>query len=167
MSSRLELDNFVTFTGRIPDSRLLEYLCTADLGLAPDPKSPLNDLSSMNKIVEYMAVGLPIVSFDLKESLATAGDAAVFVPNDDEKQMCEAVMNLLNDAERRARMSKIGRERFCNMLSWEFSRAKLVRAYDRLLGGVHVKADAADEPEVRAGARECPNRSEQTSTCVA
>ena len=68
LASRLGLDSHVTFTGRIPDEELLSYLATADVALSPDPHNPLNDVSTMNKVMEYMAVGLPIVSFDLREA---------------------------------------------------------------------------------------------------
>src|SRR5439155_19461555 len=74
LASELRLDDCVDFTGRIPNDELLRILSTADIGLAPDPKNPLNDVSTMNKIVEFMAVGLPLVSYDLVESRFSAGD---------------------------------------------------------------------------------------------
>jgi glycosyltransferase involved in cell wall biosynthesis len=79
----------------------------------------------MNKIIEYMAVGLPIVSFDLKESRYSAQDAAVYIPNNDEKAFAQAIIDLLNDPERRQQMGEFGRKRFLECLSWEHSREKL------------------------------------------
>ena len=72
LSGVLRLEEYVMFTGRIPDDDLQRYLSTADVGLAPDPNNPLNDVSTMNKIIEYMAMSLPIVSFDLTETRFSA-----------------------------------------------------------------------------------------------
>lgn len=134
LSKELRLEEFVRFTGRIPDEELMRYLCTADIGIAPDPKTPLNDVSTMNKIVEYMAVGLPVVSFDLKESRTSAADAAVYIPNDDPKAMGEAMIQLLNNPERRREMGELGRNRVRDGLAWDHSKKRLVEFYDRLLG---------------------------------
>ena len=80
----------VEFTGRIPDEDLVRYLSTADVCLSPDPKNPLNDVSTMNKVMEYMAMGKPIVSFELREARVSAGDAAVYAPANDESGVREA-----------------------------------------------------------------------------
>jgi len=133
LAHQLKLDDFVEFTGRIPDADLLRYFSTADIALAPDPLNPLNDVSTMNKIIEYMAVGLPIVSFDLKESRYSAQDAAVYIPNNDERAFAKAIIDLLNNPEQRTRMSEIGCKRFLECLSWEHSKQKLVEFYDKLL----------------------------------
>ncbi len=133
MCHDLNLDEFVEFTGRIPDEDLLRYFSTADIALAPDPFNPLNDVSTMNKVIEYMAVGLPIVSFDLKESRYSAQEAAVYVPNNDERAFAQAIIELLNDPERRMRMGEFGRKRFLECLSWEHNKQKLIEFYDRLL----------------------------------
>lgn len=133
LSRELGLDPWVTFTGRIPDEDLKRYLCTADLGIAPDPKTPLNDVSTMNKIVEYMAMGLPVVSFDLKESRYSAGEAAVYISNDDPDAMGDAMIALLQDPDRRRKMGEIGRRRVREALAWDYSKKVLVEFYDRLL----------------------------------
>lgn len=133
LSQRLNITEFVEFTGRIPDADLLRYFSTADIALAPDPLNPLNDVSTMNKIIEYMAVGLPIVSFDLKESRFSAQEAAVYIPNNDEKAFAKAIIDLLNNPEQRARMSEFGRKRFLECLSWEHSKQKLIEFYDNLM----------------------------------
>src|SRR5690606_4400688 len=70
------LTDYVEFTGRVPDQTVAEVFSTADVGLSPDPKNPLNDVSTMNKTMEYMAFGLPVVAFDLHETRVSAGDAA-------------------------------------------------------------------------------------------
>jgi len=130
----LKLCDHVLFTGRISDDDLKRYLSTADFGIAPDPKDPLNDLCTMNKIIEYMAMGLPIVSFDLKESRYSAQDAAVYVADNDEKAMGQAMIDLLNDPQKRQRMSQLGRKRVESGLSWDYSQGVLIDFYDRLLG---------------------------------
>lgn len=150
LTGELKLDEYVTFTGRISDDDLRAYLSTAEVGIAPDPKNALNDVSTMNKIVEYMAMSLPIVSFDLKESRFSAGDAAVYVANDDERGMAEALIALLRDPDQRARMGQRGRERFEQMLAWDYSRQVLVRFYDRLLG--HAAAPVAAPATARVAA---------------
>src|SRR4029079_17580237 len=82
LRDELELEDYVTFTGRVPDDVVTSVLSTADLGLSPDPKNPLNDVSTMNKTLEYMAYRLPVVAFDLLETRVSAADAAVYAtPN--------------------------------------------------------------------------------------
>ena len=121
-------------TGRVPDATVASALSTADVGLSPDPRNPLNDVSTMNKVVEYMAMGAPIVSFDLTEARVSAGDAAVYVPANDEGAFAQAIDVLLNDPDRRHRMGESGRNRVEQELSWEMSRRALVGFYSRLLG---------------------------------
>ncbi len=133
LTKDLQLENEIHFTGRVSDEELKQFLCTADFGIAPDPKNPLNDVSTMNKIVEYMAMSLPIISFDLKESKYSAGEAAIYVKNDDERLMAESMISLINDPDMRKKMGEIGRQRVENMLAWDYSRKILVEFYDRLL----------------------------------
>ncbi|MQA59943.1 MAG: glycosyltransferase [Actinophytocola sp.] len=127
----LGLAGLVEFTGRIPDADLLRYLSTADVCLSPDPRNPLNDVSTMNKVMEYMAMGRPIVSFELKEARVSAGEAAVYARADDEAEFAELIARLLDDPAQRASMGQIGRARVTGPLSWENSRIALVAAYER------------------------------------
>ncbi|MFK4799721.1 glycosyltransferase family 4 protein [Streptomyces sp. MPA0124] len=129
LSRSLGLSDQVQFTGRIPDADLVRYLSTADVCLSPDPRNPLNDVSTMNKVLEYMAMGRPIVSFDLREARVSAGDAAVYAPANDEGEFAALVAQLLDDPERRARMGKIGEERINGPLAWRNSQASLLAAY--------------------------------------
>ncbi|WP_182898254.1 glycosyltransferase family 4 protein [Microbispora sp. H10830] len=130
LSHELGLSDMVEFTGRIPDEDLLRYLSSADVCLAPDPYNPLNDVSTMNKIMEYMAMSRPIVSFDLREARVSAGDAAVYAPPNDESEFAKLIALLLDDPEERRRMGEIGQARVSGPLSWENSRAALLAAYD-------------------------------------
>jgi glycosyltransferase involved in cell wall biosynthesis len=134
LSKELGLEDRVEFTGRVSDEDLARYLSTADVCLAPDPKNPLNDVSTMNKIVEYMAMSRPLVSFDLIEARVSAGDAALYATPNDEREFARLVVELLDDPARRARMGAIGRQRVESELSWEHSRSELLRAYETVLG---------------------------------
>jgi glycosyltransferase involved in cell wall biosynthesis len=129
LSGKLGLADHVEFTGRIPDGDLVRYLSTADVCLSPDPLNPLNDVSTMNKIMEYMAMAKPIVSFDLKEARVSAGDAAVYAPANDEPAFAGLVAQLLDDPEERARMGKLGQARVEGPLAWRESAKALVAAY--------------------------------------
>ena len=130
----LHVDDVVHFTGRISDERLFEYLSTADVCLAPDPPDRMNQLSTMTKILEYLAFQQPIVSFDLLESRRSAGDAALYVEREDPKVFAEAILELIDDPARRKRMGQIGLDRSENLISWNQSRAALLEAYSRLSG---------------------------------
>ncbi|GAA2066414.1 glycosyltransferase family 4 protein [Streptomyces albiaxialis] len=130
LSRELGLSDQVQFTGRVPDADLVRYLSTADVCLSPDPHNPLNDVSTMNKVLEYMAMGRPVVSFDLKEARVSAGDAAVYAPANDEAEFARLVALLLDDPDRRARMGKTGQERITGQLSWRNSQRSLLAAYE-------------------------------------
>ena len=97
LADQLGITEHVTFTGRIPDETVFEVLSTADVGLSPDPLNPLNDVSTMNKTMEYMAFELPVVAFDLKETRVSAGPAAVYAPPNDTDAFARAIEELLDD----------------------------------------------------------------------
>ena len=106
MRDRLNLGDFVEFTGRVPDETVAAILSTADVGISPDPKNPLNDLSTMNKTMEYMAFGLPVAAFDLRETRASAAEAGVYAtPN----QVDELARNADRSHRRRAATPVDGR----------------------------------------------------------
>ena len=130
MSRQLALDDCVEFTGRIPDEDLLRYLSTADICLSPDPLNPLNDVSTMNKVMEYMAMSRPIVSFELREARVSAGEAAVYAPANDESDFAKRIAYLLDDPELRRQMGEIGHARVSGPLSWARSRESLLAAYE-------------------------------------
>lgn len=133
LARELGLEDVVEFTGRVPDETVQAYLSTADVCLSPDPKNPLNDVSSMNKVVEYMAMGRPLVSFELHEARVTAQEAAVYAPANDERDFGRLVGELLDDPARRAQMGALGRRRVEEALSWDVSRRNLLEAYEDLL----------------------------------
>jgi glycosyltransferase involved in cell wall biosynthesis len=131
LARQLDLTD-VEFTGRVPDEVLARYLATADLGLAPDPMNPLNDLSSMNKVVEYLAMGVPVVAFDLKETRVSAGEAGLYAPANDDEALAACIDRLLDAPEQRARMAAEGRRRVAAELSWDVSKDNLLAAYESL-----------------------------------
>lgn len=133
LCTQLGLDDRVTFTGRADDEMICAYLSAADVGLSPDPKDPFNDISTMNKTMEYMAFGLPVVAFDLTETRVSAGPAAAYVEQDDAASYAKAVAELLDDADRRAAMGAAGRRRVEQELAWTYQREHYVAIYDRLL----------------------------------
>jgi glycosyltransferase involved in cell wall biosynthesis len=140
LAAELELGDRVEFHGHLGQDDVIRLLQTADVCLAPEPKNPLNDASTLIKVAEYMAVGRPVVCFDLHESRVTAADAAEYArPNDDES-FADAVERLLDDPGRRAAMGAAGRERVERALAWEHSESALLEAYRRCLesGGRHA-----------------------------
>jgi len=132
LSEELGITDIVEFTGRVPDEFVRRCLSTADVCLSPDPKNPLNDVSTMNKVVEYMAMAKPLVSFDLLEARVSAGRAAVYVPDNDEAAFAGAIDQLLDDPGRRREMGRYGRDRVARELSWEVSAKSLLDFYARL-----------------------------------
>ncbi len=125
------LEGYFTFTGRAPDDMLLDMLNTADVCVNPDRVSPMNDLSTMNKIMEYMTLAKPIVQYELKEGRASAAEASLYARPNDTVDFAEKVVSLLDDPEKRAAMGRIGRDRVQVALSWAHSVPNLLAAYDR------------------------------------
>jgi glycosyltransferase involved in cell wall biosynthesis len=136
MARSLALEDQVQFTGRIPDAEVEATLATADVCVCPDPLNPLNDVSTMNKVLEYMACARPIVAFDLREHRFSAAEGALYArPNRDE-DLADKIRQLLDDPERRARMGEYNRKRFLERMAWEHNAGDLVRAYERLCGPI-------------------------------
>ena len=132
MARELGLDDHVRFTGRISDAEVEVTLATADVCVCPDPLNPLNDVSTMNKMLEYMACARPIVAFDLREHRFSTADGALYArPNCDE-DLADKIRELLDDPERRASMGDYNRQRFLERMAWEHNAGDLVRAYERL-----------------------------------
>ncbi len=131
----LGIEEYVTFTGRVPDRRLLEVLNTADVCVNPDVANEMNDKSTMNKIMEYMALGKPIVQFDLTEGRFSARDASLYAKPNDIGDLAHKIVQLIDDEELRKSMGSLGRQRVINELEWRYEAPKLLAAYECLLGG--------------------------------
>jgi glycosyltransferase involved in cell wall biosynthesis len=135
LRDQLGLGGHVEFTGRAPDELVTQILSTADVGLSPDPKNPLNDVSTMNKSMEYMAFELPVVAFDLHETRVSVADAGVYVVPNDIHEYAKAIVSLIDDDPGRELLGKRGRARVEEELAWSHAERAYLRVYQDLTGG--------------------------------
>jgi len=140
LTRELGLEDACLFTGRVPDEDVERILATADVCVSPDPKNPLNDVSTMNKVLEYMACAKPVVCYDLREHRYSAGDGALYAQADVVGDLAAKIELLLDDAPLRARMGAYNRERFLTQMAWEHNAGELLKAYDRLCGTPQTSA---------------------------
>lgn len=148
LAAQKGIEPWVRFTGRISDEDLETYLSTADVGAAPDPGTALNDKCTMNKILHYMAYGIPIVLFDLTEGRRSADDAALYARPNDIEEFAGQLMKLLDSESLRHRLGAAGRKRIEDRLNWNVEKKALLRAYQLAAAGrpkdlAHV-AEGAD-----------------------
>jgi asparagine synthase (glutamine-hydrolysing) len=134
LAVELDLDEHVEFTGRVPDELVKRIMSTAKIGLSPDPKNPLNDVSTMNKTMEYLAYELPVVAFDLVETRVSAQNAAAYATPGRIDDFADVVLGLLDDEVRRKQMATTGRKRVEDVLAWRHQVPPYLSVYDRLLG---------------------------------
>jgi glycosyltransferase involved in cell wall biosynthesis len=132
LAKQLKIERNIEFPGRIPDQEMVERLSTCDVGVDPDPLNPLNDKSTMNKILEYMALELPVVQYDLTEGRRSAEEASLYAEPNNVKQLATCIETLLADPDRRREMGAEGRRRMEEKLEWSHQAPKLVMAYDSL-----------------------------------
>jgi len=132
LAARLRVADYVTFTGRVPDAELLAMLNTADICVNPDVANDMNDLSTMNKIMEYMALAKPIVQFDLTEGRFSAQRASLYARRNDTFDLAEKILELAEDPARRRMMGEFGRRRVEGELEWRYEAPKLLAAYAAL-----------------------------------
>jgi glycosyltransferase involved in cell wall biosynthesis len=130
----LGIENYIEFTGLVSSGKELgSIISTADVCVSPDEANRMNDISTMNKIMEYMSLGRPIVQFDLREGRVSAGEASLYSKRNDVASLAEDILKLVDDPEMCARMGEIGQERFRSALSWEAQIPHLLAAYKRAL----------------------------------
>ncbi|HET8925033.1 MAG TPA: glycosyltransferase family 4 protein [Candidatus Acidoferrum sp.] len=133
MTKDKDLEDMINFTGRISDEALLDVLSTADVCVNPDKPCQMNDISTMIKIMEYMALGKPIVQFDLKEGRFSAGEASLYSDNNNQvPDFAAKILWLLDHPEERKKMSEFGRRRVAEELAWDYSVPNLLSAYQRV-----------------------------------
>jgi glycosyltransferase involved in cell wall biosynthesis len=142
LKSRLGLDHYVKFTGRLSDRDVCRYLSSCDVCVDPLPRNAFSDRSTMNKIGEYMAFGKPIVTFDLTETRRTAQNAAIYAAPNDEQDFARKLFLLLQQEQWRRHLGAVGRRRVETQLSWPHSIPHLLAAY-RL---VQPNGQSAPEP---------------------
>jgi glycosyltransferase involved in cell wall biosynthesis len=133
LSRQAGLESCVTFTGRIPDEPMIEALNTADICVNPDVANEMNDKSTMNKIMEYMALGKPIVQYDLKEGRFSAGQASLYVDKNNILDFAEKIEYLLDHPEKRKMMGEFGRRRVLEELNWGIEAQKYLGVYQSLV----------------------------------
>lgn len=135
LALELGVHDHVTFFGRAPDETLLAVLSTAEVCVNPDVANEMNDKSTMNKIMEYMALGKPIVQFDLTEGRYSAGEASLYARANDARDFAAKVLELLDDPARREAMGRFGRRRVEQELEWRHEAPRLLAAYEALFAG--------------------------------
>jgi glycosyltransferase involved in cell wall biosynthesis len=129
LAAKLGIEHCTRFTGRIPDAEVAAYFSTATVGVAPDPATPMNDKSTMNKILEYMAYGIPVVLYDLTEGRRSAGDAALYAKDRDINDFADKVLTLLDSESLSQKMGASGRKRVEDNLNWAHEKQALLDAY--------------------------------------
>ena len=142
LAGELGVGDYVTFTGRVPDEELLAMLNTADVCVNPDVANEMNDKSTMNKIMEYMALGKPIVQFDLREGRYSAQRASLYARRNDAYDLAAKIVELLDDPARRREMGEYGRRRVERELAWHHEAPNLLAAYEVLWRGAAVSRGA-------------------------
>ncbi len=151
MVQEARLEDYVTFTGFLSGDELMRTLSTFDIGVIPDPKNGYNDKISMNKVFEYMSLGIPFVGFDLKETRRLAADAALYADESNGRSLARSLERLLDSAELRAEVAEAGRLRSDALLDWDRESAQLLAAYDVALAGAGAK------PRRGSGSRSGPS----------
>ncbi len=131
LTQDLGLSEHVTFTGYLSPDDFLKAISTFDIGVVPDPNNPFNDKCSMNKVFEYMSLGIPLVGFDLTETIRSAGDAALYATNNDPKNLARLMMQLADDDALRSRLGETGAKRARTILDWRIEEASLLAAYEK------------------------------------
>jgi len=132
LSLEMGLGEFVTFLGRAPDDQLFSVLSSADVCVNPDRVNPMNNLSTMNKILEYMVMKKPIVQYEVVEGRVSAAEASVYAKPNDPVDFAQKIVELLGDPAGRERAGEIGRGRIENELSWAHQIPSLIEAYTTL-----------------------------------
>lgn len=139
LAQELGITDFVEFTGFKRGAELLERLSSCDICVEPSPMSEYNQNCTMNKILEYMALGKPIVQFDLREGRHSAEAASLYVPPNDELKFADAILKLLESPELRQEMSTIGRKRMEEVLEWRHQAPQLLKAYEATINMLTIK----------------------------
>jgi glycosyltransferase involved in cell wall biosynthesis len=135
LSEKSELSEYVDFYGRVPDDLLVAILNTADVCVNPDKPTEMNNLSTMNKIMEYMALKKPVIQYDLKEGRFSAQEASLYAKCGDTNDFADKIIQLIDDGELREKMGAFAYTRVLNELSWDFEKEKLINFYDRIIYG--------------------------------
>lgn len=132
LAADLDISDRVWFAGFVPDDKMFSYLSAADVCVDPDPANPLNNISTMTKLMEYMAIGKPVVAYDLTEHRVTAAESVLYARPNDELDMACQIARLLEDPTLGAQLGAIGRERIVQGLSWDHQQKRLLAVYEQM-----------------------------------
>ena len=143
LAAELGIERHVSFTGRVSDCEMLEMLNTAEVCVNPDVANEMNDISTMNKVMEYMALGKPLVQFDLAEGRFSAQEASLYARRNDALDLAEKIVHLLDHPEKRKAMGEFGRRRVLEELEWRHEAPKLLAAYEALRADARAAAAGA------------------------
>jgi len=133
LAAELGLGERIWFMGYQPSDRWVSILSAADICVEPAPANPLNEISTMNKLMDYMALGKPSVAYDLREHHITSGEAALYAQPNDEVDMARQFIRLINDHKLRIKLGEIGRRRVIEQLAWSYQKERLLALYSRLV----------------------------------
>ncbi len=132
LSQEMKLSDYIRFTGMLPHAEVTRYISSSDICLSPEPFDDYNSRSTMIKLMEYMAVGKPVVAFDLHEHRVTAQNAALYAKVNDEMDFARQIAVLMDDVEQREALGQIGRARIESELAWRHQTGQLLKAYAAL-----------------------------------
>jgi glycosyltransferase involved in cell wall biosynthesis len=130
LSTEMGINEYIDFYGRVPDDLLIAILNTADICVNPDKPTEMNNLSTMNKIMEYMALRKPVVQYDLKEGRFSAQEASLYAECGDTIDFSNKIIQLIDDPELRTKMGAFAYNRILNELSWDYEKEKLIKFYN-------------------------------------
>lgn len=133
LTQEMELTDYVDYYGRVDDNTMVDVLNTADVCVNPDRPTEMNALSTMNKIMEYMALKKPIVQYDLKEGRFSAQNASLYADNTDTDDFARKIIWLIDNPDKRKEMGEYGYSRVINELSWDHESKKLIDFYNIIL----------------------------------
>ncbi len=162
LAHELQLDAYVNFNGWTESKDMVRYLSVADVGLSPDPQNGLNEFSTMIKTMEYMAMGKPVVAFDLAETRFSAQSAALYAKPNVVEDFADKIEVLLENETLRHTLGAVGRKRIEEELSWEYSKQNLLRAYEMLF---RTSAEARSVQQ-QANTRKCSKGQDQSEEVV-
>jgi glycosyltransferase involved in cell wall biosynthesis len=152
-AGEIGMGEFCTFAGRVSDDLLCRILSSADIAVDPDPKNDWTDKSTMNKIVEYMFFGLPIVCYDLREARVSAADAALYVEANNEEALAGGIIQLLAEEGTREQMRQRGMERVRTTLAWDYSVPPLLAAYEKASNVAASRSGGRPAARIEVGAQ--------------
>jgi glycosyltransferase involved in cell wall biosynthesis len=147
LSKDLGLTEHVELPGYVSEEDLRTNLGAADICVDPDPSSPLNDVSTWIKVMEYMAYAKPIVTFDLRETRFSAQSAAVYIPPNDELEFAKGIIKLMDSPAMRKELGEFGRKRVENDLQWSVVSRKLLEAYRSLFPARELAMAKGQNPQ--------------------